>query len=93
MEAINATALRVSWEQPFIFQGYSIDNYTVTVEDSSSRAIIVDETVDVAVNEFVFARNEGIATTCVALIIRVTAGSVLGRSEPALFIGGFPIGK
>ena len=93
VEAINATALRVAWEEPFIFQGYTIDNYTITVEDASSGAIVIDEIVDVAVNEFVFVRNGGIATTCVSLTVHVTAESVLGRSKPAIFTGGFPIGK
>ena len=95
VEAINGTVLRASWEKPYIFEPYTIDNYTitVTVDNTNSGAIVINKTLNATVNDFAFVREEGIATTCVNLITRITAASTLGISEPGMFVMGFPVGN
>ena len=93
VEAINGTVLQASWEKPYIFEPYTIDNYTITVENTSSRAIVINKTLNATVNDFAFVREEGIATTCVNLTTRITAASTLGISKPGMFMMGFPVGN
>ena len=88
VEARNATAMQVSWKEPFIWEGYTIDSYFITVENTSSGAVIRRETVN-ATSTTIY--DEGIAVTCA--VFNVSARSNLGSSKPGVVTSGFPIGK
>ena len=90
MEARNATAVQVSWKEPFIWEGYTIDGYFITVDNTSSGEVWWNETVNAT---FTIVYSEGIAETCVDFVFNVSAESVLGSSKPGAVISGFPIGK
>ena len=87
VEARNATAVQVSWKEPFIWEGYTIDGYSITVENTSSGEVW-RETVNAT---SIIIDREGIAQTCA--VISVSAQSILGSSKPGVVTNGFPIGK
>ena len=90
MEARNATAVQVSWKEPFIWEGYTIDSYFITVENTSSGEVWWNETVNAT---SIIVSSEGIAVTCVDLFFNVSAESIIGSSKPGVVISGFSIGK
>ena len=87
VEARNATAVQVSWKEPFIWEGYTIDGYFITVENTSSGEVW-HETVNAT---SIIIDREGIALTCA--VFNVSAESILGSSKPGVVTSGFPIGK
>ena len=87
VEARNATAVQVSWKEPFIWEGYTIDSYFITVENTSSGEVW-HQTVN---DTFIIVSSEGIALTCA--VFNVSATSILGSSKPGVVTSGFPIGK
>ena len=89
VEAVNTTFLQISWEEPFAWEGYTVDSYFITIEIASSGDIIDRTLNDTAI---IFHR-ERIAMTCANLVFNVSAESVLGRSEPGTVTSGFPIGE
>ena len=87
MEARNATAVQVSWKEPFIWEGYTIDSYFITVENTSSGEVW-HETVNATST---IIDREGITLACA--VFNVSAQSILGSSKPGVVTSGFPIGK
>jgi len=98
LELLNATTLRLTWNPPFTWTGFPIQNYTVRMENTSNS--MNNRQWNIPANEnnsndsvsFELSTMNGeIATGCALLNFSVTAWSDLGESRPGRISGGFPI--
>jgi len=100
MELLNATTLRLTWNPPFTWTGFPIQNYTVRMENTSNSMnnrqwnILANENNSSDSVSFDLSTVNGeIARECTLLNFSVTAWSDLGESRPGRILGGFPIGR
>ncbi len=88
-DVVNATTIELTWTEPFTHQGYGVDHYTVTIENTVTGNIT---RVDVNETRFMYARVGGIAQECVKFEFTVTASNAVGESSAVAISAGFPTG-
>ncbi len=93
LEELNATTLRLWWEEPFTWSKFPILSYTVSVRNSSSGTIIANTTTEARRREVLFTNTIGISKKCWELSFLVKAASAVGESKATSVLGGFPISK
>ncbi len=88
-DVVNATTIELTWTEPFTHQGYGVDHYTVTIENTVTGNIT---RADVNDTRFMYTRVGGIAQECVKFEFTVTAINVVGESSAVAISAGFPTG-
>ena len=92
LQEVNATMLRLWWEEPFTWDGFPIQNYVITVRSSLNHTLIKNSAVEANEKELFFT-NESIAESCFELEFTIVAVSAIGQSQAVSVNGGFPISK
>ena len=91
LRVINSTALEVEWDEPFTWDEFPIQQYAVTMHNSSSDSPPQPMTVD---DHSMLVTLDAETMTCSELTFEVTATNSNGESTPGTTeAGGFPVGE
>ena len=92
IQEVNATTLRLWWEEPFTWDRFPIQNYVITVRSFINSTLIADTLIEANETMFFFT-NENITESCFELEFTIVAVSAIGQSQATSVNGGFPISK
>ena len=82
LEVVNATAIKISWEKPFSWEGWEVLSYNISWGSNSMSTK----------EQSVVLENE-LAEACIEIEFNVSAMNAVGQSDVRSIHGSFPIGK
>lgn len=95
---VNATHIEVKWDKPFAFPGFDVQNYTLSIWNTSTRSpyspnliFPVSEDTEYPIRHYI-SNGGNIPDDCVYLNFTLTASSDVGTSSVGFTTGGFDIG-
>ena len=97
----NATTLLVQWSPPFLWPGYHIDYFNVSVKQRSTNNVLMFDVLNATFDELIVSyyhvRNtsEQDASECNELLFEVSSHASSNSSHPQTYSisGAFPMGK
>ena len=92
---VNKTTLQISWEKSFTMGHFTVQNYSLSVVNSSSHSVIMSQNITArnvtAYTELFSIPHAGQA--CSELEINLTAANVIGESDVGTTTVRFPVSK
>ena len=92
---LNKTTLQISWEKSFTMGHFTVQNYSLSVVNSSSHSVIMSQNITArnvtAYTELFSIPHAGQA--CSELEINLTAANVIGQSDVGTTTVRFPVSK
>ena len=93
---MNATHIKLQWDQPFSFPGFNIKSYELTTRSEgsqSSNETLFEVTSNTTYPILHYISNGGaIPKECVHMNFTLIARNEVGTSDEGFATGGFPIG-
>ena len=92
LELVSFSKLNLTWDEPFTWQQYPIQEYTITMSNSSSQTKQTSTRTSQQ-RSLVVSLGTEVARICSELTFDITATNGVGESTPGRVSGGFPLGK
>lgn len=91
---VNATALRVSWLEPYSHPDFPVLTYSLTVRNTMEAIgpVTIQYNATVDSRDYLLTTASALSD-CHNTTFEVTASNSVGPSEPGVVTGGFPIGE